>query len=344
MQRCLQLAAMGAGHVAPNPMVGAVLVYADRIIGEGYHQKYGKAHAEVNCINSVAEADKDFISKSKLYVSLEPCAHFGKTPPCADLIIKNKIPNVVIGCRDSFAAVNGKGIERLKAAGVIVTVGILENECRELNKRFFTFQEKQRPYIILKWAQSNDGKIAGDSSSRLLISNEFTNRLVHKWRSEEAAILVGTNTALIDDPALTSRLWPGKSPVRLVIDLELKLPTHLKLFDGSVKTIVFNNTKQAEGENLVYQKLNKEENVISQIAAALYAMQIQSLLVEGGATLLQSFIDEGLWDEARIINNEQLVAGNGLNAPVLKNHARVEEQKLKTDIISFFKNEINTPH
>lgn len=341
MQRCLQLAAMGAGHTAPNPMVGAVLVYAGRIIGEGYHQVYGKAHAEVNCINSVTEADKKFITKSTMYVSLEPCAHFGKTPPCADLIVENKIPNVVIGCPDSFAAVNGKGIERLKTAGVNVTVGILENECLELNKRFFTFQEKQRPYIILKWAQSSDGNIAGDGSSRLLISNEFTNRLVHKWRSEEAAILVGTNTALLDDPALTTRLWPGKNPVRLLIDLELKLPMHLKLFDGGTKTIVFNYNKQDETENLVYHQLNKEKSMLAQIVSALYAMQIQSLIVEGGAKLLQSFIDEGLWDEARIICNEELIAGNGLSAPVLKNHLPVEEQKIKTDTISFFKNEIN---
>ena len=356
MQRCLQLAVTGAGAVAPNPMVGAVLVYHDRIIGEGYHQHYGEAHAEVNCINSVAEADKAFIEKSTLYVSLEPCAHFGKTPPCADLIINNKIPHVVIGCRDSFAAVDGKGIERLQAAGVQVVLGILEDECRELNKRFFTFYEKQRPYIILKWAQSSDGKIASlpDSyrdpqggtlkhagSGRLLISNEFTNRLVHKWRTEEAAIMVGTNTALLDDPALTARLYPSNNPVRLVIDMDLKLPSSLKLFDGTVHTIVFNQHKQETGEMLSFYKIDKDEKFIPQILNALHKLQLQSVIIEGGAKLLQSFIDENVWDEARIICNGQLTIGNGLIAPVLKNYLQVEEQQMKTDIISFFRNESN---
>lgn len=336
MQRCLQLAAMGAGQVAPNPMVGAVLVFAGRIIGEGYHQQYGEAHAEVNCINSVADADKAFIEKSTLYVSLEPCAHFGKTPPCADLIIKNRIPEVLIGCRDSFVEVSGKGIEKLKEAGIQVTVGVLEKDCFALNKRFFSFHEKQRPFIILKWAQSSDGKIAGAGSERLLISNEITNRLAHKWRSEEAAILVGTNTALLDDPSLTTRLYPGKDPVRLVIDKELKLPGHLKLFDGSVRTIVFNFIKQADDGMLVYHKLDPNENILTQILAALHTQQILSVIVEGGSKLLQSFIDEGLWDEARVITNEELKIGNGLPAPVLKNELLFEEQKMKTDIISYF--------
>ncbi len=349
MQRCLQLAAMGAGQVAPNPMVGAVLLYADRIIGEGYHQKYGEAHAEVNCLNSVADADKEFITHSTMFVSLEPCAHFGKTPPCADLIIKNKIPEVVIGCRDSFAEVAGKGIEKLKNEGINVTVGVLENECIELNKRFFTFHEKQRPFIILKWAQSSDGKIAplypprrGSSkhtgAERFLISNEFTNRLVHKWRSEEAAILIGTNTALLDDPALTTRHWPGNNPVRLVIDKELKLPDHLKLFDGKTKTIVFNYSKQAETENLVYHQLKKSEDILTQILSALYKLQIQSLIVEGGSKLLQSFIDAGLWDEARMITNSAMVIGEGLDAPVLTGSTLISEEKIKTDIISVIKN------
>lgn len=342
MQRCLQLAAMGAGQVAPNPMVGAVLVYEDRIIGEGFHKKCGEAHAEVNCINSVADADKKFIGLSTLYVSLEPCAHFGKTPPCADLIIKNKIPTVVIGCRDSFETVAGKGIERLKAAGIKVLAGILENACLELNKRFFTFHKKKRPYIILKWAQSHDGIIAAPDGERTFISNEFTNRLVHKWRFEEAAILVGTNTALQDDPALTTRLWPGKNPVRLVIDTDLKLPLHLKLFDGNTKTIVFNYIKQADAENLVYHQLKKEENILTQIPAALYSLNIQSVIVEGGTKLLQSFIDPGLWDEARVITNKHLTIGNGLHAPFIKNHAPAGEQKIGTDIISFYENEKNT--
>lgn len=337
MQRCLLLAAMGAGQVAPNPMVGAVLVYGERIIGEGYHQKYGEAHAEVNCINSVAEADKELIANSTLYVSLEPCAHFGKTPPCADLIIENKIPNVVIGCRDSFAAVDGKGIERLKAAGINVTLGILEKECCELNKRFFTFHEKQRPYIILKWAQSSNGKIGAIDSSNLKISNEFTDRLVHQWRTEEAAILVGTNTARLDDPSLTARLWPGNNPLRLVIDLELKLPGHLKLFNSATKTLVFNYHKHAETGNLIYCQLNKEEDVLVQILSALYTMQVQSLIVEGGSKLLQSFIDRGLWDEARVITNTNLEIEEGLDAPVLKDDQPVATKKMKNDIIEFSK-------
>jgi diaminohydroxyphosphoribosylaminopyrimidine deaminase/5-amino-6-(5-phosphoribosylamino)uracil reductase len=339
MQRCLQLAVMGAGTVAPNPMVGAVLVYNERIIGEGYHQKYGEAHAEVNCINSVAEVDKELIAKSTLYVSLEPCAHFGKTPPCANLIIKNKIPHVVIGCRDSFAAVDGKGIERLKAAGINITLGVLETDCRELNKRFFTFNEKQRPYIILKWAQSSNGKTGAIDSSNLKISNEFTDRVVHQWRTEEAAILVGTNTARLDDPSLTSRLWPGKNPLRLVIDLDLKLPDHLKVFDSSAKTIVFNYNKQEARENLVYQQLNKSEDVLKQILSVLYNMQIQSVLVEGGTKLLESFIDGGLWDEARVINNSNLVIDEGLNAPVLRSNHLITTQKLKNDIIEFHEHE-----
>lgn len=337
MQRCLQLAEMGAGNVAPNPMVGAVLLYGDRMIGEGYHQQYSGPHAEVNCVNSVSKEDRQYISKSTLYVSLEPCVHFGKTPPCADLIIENKIPNVVIGCRDSFAAVNGKGIEKLKTAGVNVIVGILENECLELNRRFFIFHQQQRPYIILKWAQSSDGKIAGTGSSRLLISNEFTNRLVHKWRSEEAAILVGTNTALRDDPALTTRLWPGRNPVRLVIDKELKLPVHLKLFDGSARTIVFNYKKQQEGKKLSYCKLNTAENIIPQILSALYEKQIQGVIVEGGAKLVQSFVDAGLWDEARVITNSAMLISDGLNAPVLKDDILLSEQRIENDIISFIK-------
>lgn len=345
MQRCLHLALLGAGNVMPNPMVGAVLVYAGKIIGEGYHQQYGGPHAEVNCINSVAEAEKDLIEKSTLYVSLEPCSHFGKTPPCTDLVIANKIPEVVIGCRDSFAAVDarlndtvgqGKGIERLMAAGIQVNVGILEKECRELNRRFFTFHEKHRPYVILKWAQSSDGKIAARGADRIFISNEITNRLVHQWRTGEAAILVGTNTALLDDPALTARLWPGKDPVRLVIDKELKLPVHLKLFDGSVKTIVFNYIKQSATENLVYHRLNKEEDIPVQILTALYNMQLQSVIIEGGSKLIQSFIDEGFWDEARVITNSAMVIGEGLDAPVLKNEMELSEQKIENDVISYF--------
>jgi diaminohydroxyphosphoribosylaminopyrimidine deaminase / 5-amino-6-(5-phosphoribosylamino)uracil reductase len=353
MHRCIQLARKGAGNVAPNPLVGALLVYDNRIIGEGWHQKYGEAHAEVNCINdalvhpSVSEAS---ISSSTLYVSLEPCAHYGKTPPCTDLIIKHKIAKVVIGCRDPFPAVNGKGIEKLQAAGVEVVVDVLEKECKELNKRFFTFHTRQRPFVILKWAQTADGFIAhsnllqpgegtlgSSSEDRLYISNEYTNRFVHKWRSEEAAILVGTNTALLDNPALTTRIWPGPSPVRAVLDTNLRLPTSLHLFDQSVKTIVFNSIKNAAEGNLIFYKIEKR-NIVRQLLAGLYKMNIQSVLVEGGAALLQSFIDEGLWDEARVIAGKNITIGKGVVAPLLASPTLQEQITITGDELSIWVN------
>jgi len=333
MHRCLELAKLGAGKVAPNPMVGAILVYENRIIGEGFHRQYGKAHAEVNCINSVNEMDRKFIGLSTLYVSLEPCAHYGKTPPCADLIIANKIPQVIIGCKDNYEQVNGRGIEKLKAAGIEVVVGVLEKESLELNKRFFTFYTKHRPYIILKWAQSNNDKIANADYSRVLISNEQANRLVHKWRSEEAAILIGTNTALYDDPELSTRLVPGNNPVRLVIDMELKLPESLKLFDGSIKTIAFNKIKHIEEAVFYYQV---GENNIDEILTALYQLKIQSIIIEGGAKLLQSFIDAAIWDEARIIANSELSIMNGLNAPILKSAELIAEESIENNVIKYY--------
>jgi len=341
MHRCLELAKPGAGYVAPNPMVGAVLVYEGRIIGEGYHQQYGGPHAEVNCINSVKEQDKDKISGSVLYVSLEPCNHFGKTPPCTDMIIANQIPEVVIGCRDPFKEVDGKGIEKLKAAGVKVIYGILEKECKQLNKRFFTFHIKHRPYIILKWAETTDGKIAGNGTDRLYISNEQTNRLMHKWRSEEASILVGTNTALLDDPELTTRNWNGPSPVRSVVDLELKLPLSLRVFNDKQRTIIFNTIKHDEQENLIYYQLTEDVNLVHQIVNALYQMKIQSVIVEGGARLLQSFIDEGMWDEVRIIKNEELIINNGLSAPELLNRNAEQEIKILSDSIKIYHHELD---
>ncbi|MEO8568998.1 MAG: bifunctional diaminohydroxyphosphoribosylaminopyrimidine deaminase/5-amino-6-(5-phosphoribosylamino)uracil reductase RibD, partial [Ginsengibacter sp.] len=317
MARCLQLANAGAGNVAPNPMVGATLVYENRIIGEGSHQKYGQAHAEVNCINSVSEEDKVLINQSTLYVSLEPCSHFGKTPPCTDLITKHKIPKVIIGCEDIFKEVSGKGIQKLKDAGIEVITGVLENECLDVNKRFFTFHEKFRPYIILKWAQSLNGKISNTGTKRILISNDYSNRLVHKWRSEESAILVGTNTALLDDPLLTARLWYGKNPVRIIIDKELRLPSTLKIFNNDAKTIVYNLIKNSNERDLVHIKLAKG-NFIEELIHSLFEMNIQSLLVEGGAKTLQSFIDKNLWDEARIITNENVIIENGIAAPEMK--------------------------
>ncbi|MFT4153437.1 bifunctional diaminohydroxyphosphoribosylaminopyrimidine deaminase/5-amino-6-(5-phosphoribosylamino)uracil reductase RibD [Parafilimonas sp.] len=322
MRRCIQLAKLGAGTVAPNPMVGAVLVYENSIIGEGYHQKYGEAHAEVNCIDSVKEADKQFMERSTLYVSLEPCAHFGKTPPCSDLLIRKKIPKVIIGCRDPFKEVDGKGIEKLKAAGAEVVTGILETACKNVNKRFFTFHTQKRPYIILKWAQAVNKIIATNDDRRLIISNKLTDRLVHKWRHEAAAILVGTNTAIADNPYLTNRLWAGKNPVRLVIDKNLKLPLKLKIFNADAPTIVFNYEKHTINPNqnflnqVYYYRTNKYNSLVQQIAKACYELNIQSVLVEGGAKLLQSFIDENICDEIRIITNKDLVVKDGLPAPV----------------------------
>lgn len=317
MRRCLELAERGAGYVAPNPMVGAVLVHENRIIGEGYHQLYGGPHAEVHCINSVRETDAHLISSSTIYVSLEPCAHFGKTPPCADLIIKHKIPYAVIGCRDPFKEVNGKGIEKLKAAGVNVTVGILEIECRELNRRFFIFNTQHRPYIILKWAETADKKTGYYGTNRLMITNEFTNRLVHKWRSEEAAIMVGTNTAGLDNPQLTNRLWNGPTPTRIIIDYNLRLPSSLKIFDRTTKTIVFNTIKHGEEEGILYYQVTKDVNLVHQVLNGLYQLKIMSVIIEGGSKLIQSFIDEDCWDEARIITNNELFVGEGVRAPEL---------------------------
>ena len=339
MHRCLQLAKLGAGHVAPNPMVGAVLVYQNTIIGEGYHQQYGQAHAEVNCINSVSEAHKALIEKSTLYVSLEPCAHHGKTPPCADLIIKNNIPNVVIACRDIYTEVDGKGIQKLQQAGINIITGVLEKEAQELNKRFFTFHTKKRPYIILKWAQSNDAKIAESNFSAVKITNDTTNRLVHQWRSQEAAILVGANTALHDNPKLTTRFWKGKNPVRLVIDRQLKLPASLHLFDGAVETIVFNQIKESEENGIVFHKLGDSENIIPGLLNALYRLNIQSVFIEGGAILLQSFIDHHCWDEARVIINEELNIGEGIKAPLLKRSRLINTQKIGVDLVSTYQPE-----
>lgn len=336
MQRCIELALRAAGFVAPNPMVGAVLVHEDKIIGEGYHRQYGQAHAEVNCIRSVAAGDQHKIAASTLYVSLEPCAHFGKTPPCADLIISQKIPSVVIGCRDPFPAVNGKGIEKLLTAGITVTEPVMENECRALNRRFFTFHEKRRPYIILKWAQTANGRIAGGSEERLHISGEFSNRLVHRWRSEEAAIMVGTQTALLDNPQLNNRLWSGATPVRIVLDRALKLPTDLHLFDGKARSIVLNEQRQETKGLLHYHRLNGDGSMAAQIANALYELNIQSVLVEGGAQLLQSFIDEGLFDEVRIIRNQRLTVAGGLDAPDLPALQLQQEETLGDDLIQIF--------
>jgi diaminohydroxyphosphoribosylaminopyrimidine deaminase/5-amino-6-(5-phosphoribosylamino)uracil reductase len=348
MRRCLQLAALAIGDVAPNPVVGSVLVHKERIIGEGYHKEYGKAHAEVACIASVKEEDLSLIPESTLYVSLEPCAHFGKTPPCADLIIQKKISKVVIGCRDPFAEVNGKGIEKLRAAGIEVELGVLEKESREINKRFFLFHTVHRPYVTLKWAQTADGKIAAEDYGRVLISNAYTARLVHKWRSQEMAIVVGTNTALFDDPELSTRHWPGKNPVRIVVDMHLRLPSSLKLFNGEIPTVVFNlhrhtlpfekiSVAQLQETGLGYYQVTEDVSLVDQMLNGLYRLGIQSILVEGGTQLLQSFIDAGVWDEARIISNEGLEIGSGLQAPALKKASLVKKETVFTDAIRYYK-------
>lgn len=347
MQRCLQLARLASGDVAPNPMVGAVLVHGEMLIGEGYHKTYGKGHAEVLCLASVKDHHRHLIPEATLYVSLEPCAHFGKTPPCADLIVQQKIRRVVVGCRDPFPAVNGKGLEKLKAAGVEVIVGVLEKECLELNKRFFTFHTAHRPFIRLKWAQTADGRIANADYSRLLISNPYTNRLVHKWRSEEMAIVVGTNTALLDNPQLTTRNWPGKNPVRVVVDRHLRLPSSLALFSGTIPTLVFNlhrhslpfeNADMAylQQSGVSYYQVAEDASLVHQMLNGLYRLGLQSILVEGGTHLLQSFIDEGLWDEAQIISNETMLPGSGLPAPTLHHGRLVKTETFLSDTLRFF--------
>ena len=343
MHRCLQLALAGAGYVAPNPMVGAVLLYQNRIIGEGYHRQYGMPHAEVNCIASVKNEDRHLISESVMYVSLEPCAHHGKTPPCANLIIQHRIPKVVVGCRDPFPEVNGKGIEKLLAAGITVITGVLEKECRELNKRFFIFHTQHRPFVVLKWAQSSDGAIAAPGGSAVQISNGYTNRLAHRWRSEEAAILVGTRTALLDNPSLTTRLWPGKHPIRLVIDRHLKLSGTLQLFDAKTPTVIFNEQQHTISDsnrilsagNWFYQ-VDKDVSMVEQVVNALYQLRIQCVLVEGGAQLLQSFINEDFWDEARVITNEALTIPGGIAAPRLTNTIKTGEERFFSDSIAYY--------
>ncbi len=334
MHRCLQLAELGRGKVAPNPMVGAVLVHDNIIIGEGYHKEYGQAHAEVNCVNSVSEKEQHLVPFSTLYVSLEPCAHFGKTPPCTAFIIKQQIHKVVIGCSDIYDEVNGKGITILREAGIQVIVGVLEPACLEMNTRFFTFHQKKRPYLILKWAQSMDRHIAGAGKRQVTISGEASARLVHRWRTEETAILVGTQTALIDDPRLTARLWEGKNPVRLVIDSTLKLPKDLKLFDQEVETIVFNVLKDEQERKTRFYKLATTD--VKSLVQACYDLNLQSVLVEGGAALLHSFIEEDLYDEIRVTTNTALTLPGGLAAPGLKKVTLKKQEWLATDLIQYY--------
>ncbi len=321
MQRCLDLAALGLGNVSPNPMVGAVIVHNGKIIGEGYHRLYGEAHAEVNAVNQVLlrfDNAADLLKQATIYVSLEPCAHYGKTPPCADLIIKHRIPKAVIGCRDPFEQVDGKGIEKLKDAGIEVRVGVLEEECKWLNRRFFTRVQKHRPYIILKWAQTADAFFAPDNNRQLWITGPESRKLVHQWRGEEDAVLVGKNTVAIDNPRLNVRYDTGRSPKRVVIDRRLELDSGLNVFDQSVETLIFNSIKTTiEGKNKYIALEDFDRFVPQYILYQLYLQDIQSVIIEGGAYTLNTFIEVGLWDEARIFTGS-ISLTSGIKAPEIK--------------------------
>ncbi len=332
MRRALELAAIGRGHVSPNPMVGCVIVYNNQIIGEGWHKQYGDWHAEVNAINAVE--DKSLLKESTAFVTLEPCSHFGKTPPCADLLIKHQLKRVVICNVDTNPLVGGKGITKLREAGIEVETGILEQEGRMLNRRFFTFMEKKRPYIMLKWAQTADGFIARENHDSKWISNTLSRTLVHKWRTEEDAIMVGTQTALYDNPQLNVRNWTGKNPVRVVIDSQLRLPSSLALFDQKQFTICYNLIKNENKENLHLVMVENKENMLQEIIEDLYTRKIQSLIVEGGSKLLNSFIGLHLWDEARVFRSTQ-VFGKGIAAPLFQGKL-ANVSFLKGDEISIY--------
>jgi diaminohydroxyphosphoribosylaminopyrimidine deaminase/5-amino-6-(5-phosphoribosylamino)uracil reductase len=311
MKMCIDLASKGFPKAMPNPLVGCIIVYRDKIIGTGYHQVYGENHAEVNAINSVE--DKSLLNDSTLYVTLEPCVHFGKTPPCANLIVQSKIPRVVIGSLDTFSEVNGKGIEALREAGVTVKTSVLEGECRALNKRFFTFHEKKRPYIILKWAKSSDGLIAPKNQTEpFWMTGKESKKLVHQWRGEETAILVGKNTVIIDNPLLTTREIKGDNPIRILIDKNLSLATNYAVFNNEATTLVVNESK--ESQRHVKVDFN---SFFPSLMKALHQRGIQSLIVEGGAITLNSFIASNYWDEARVFTSKKLL-GNGIQSPVIE--------------------------
>jgi diaminohydroxyphosphoribosylaminopyrimidine deaminase / 5-amino-6-(5-phosphoribosylamino)uracil reductase len=335
MHRCLQLAALGAGYVAPNPLVGSVLVYNDCIIGESWHKQYGDPHAEINCIASVKPQDRHLIPDSTLFVSLEPCAHFGKTPPCAHRIVQEGIKNVVIGAVDTYKEVAGKGVALLRAAGVNVVIGILEQECRWQNRRFFTYHEKQRPYIHLKWATTADGFMSGYGRERLMITNEITNKLVHKWRNEEAAILVGTETAMLDNPSLNNRFWWGRNPVRIISDRNLRIPASHNIFSGGGTTWILNIVKQEVSGKFQWIKLKESdcfhpENILQ----ILYEQGIQSVLIEGGKQVLSSFLESDFWDEIHLLENTEMNIGSGLKAPYLNKGLKKEIFLIGDDRVS----------
>jgi len=338
IKRCIELAQNGLGTTYPNPMVGSVIVYEGQIIGEGWHKKAGESHAEVNAVRSVK--DKSLLKKATIYVSLEPCSHFGKTPPCCDLIIANEIPNVVVGTIDPNEKVAGKGILKLIEAGANVTVGVLENECNELNKRFFTFHQKKRPYIILKWAESQDGFLAPEKAINqdrkpIWITNQYSRQLVHKWRTEEQAILVGTQTVVDDNPKLNVRDWEGNNPLRVIIDRNNRIDKESFIYDDSVKTIVFSNeNSKSSTENTSFEVIDFNQNIIPQILDVLYKNQIQSIIIEGGRQTLQSFIDENLWNEARIFIGETSFH-TGTKAPIISRKKSIKTNILSDELIQF---------
>jgi diaminohydroxyphosphoribosylaminopyrimidine deaminase / 5-amino-6-(5-phosphoribosylamino)uracil reductase len=315
MKRCLALAVKGFWNVFPNPMAGCVIVYKRKIIGEGYHERFGGPHAEINALNSVK--NKDLLKDSTLYVSLEPCSHYGKTPPCADAIIKYGIKQVVIGCVDPNPLVKGKGIAKLVQNGCDVITGVIENECVELNRIFFTFHREKRPYIILKWAMTRDGfmdKVRTRNEKPLKITGKEADKLTHRWRSEEQAVMVGTNTVLMDNPFLTVRHVKGRSPVRIILDKNLKIPSNSNIFSNFAPVIVFNGKKNSKSGNREYVKTGFNRHKLEGILNELYKRNIQSVLVEGGAELLNSFIKQGLWDEARVFSSGKKI-GEGIKSP-----------------------------
>lgn len=335
--RCIQLAKNGFGTTYPNPMVGCVIVHDNKIIGEGWHYKSGTPHAEVMAINSVK--NKKLLLEATLYVSLEPCSYTGKTPPCSDLIIENKIPRVVIGSADPHPNVSGKGIERLKNAGIQVKSGVCKSKCDELNKRFFTFHTKKRPYIILKWAATKDGfiaPIAQEEGKPFWITSPISKQLVHQWRSQEASILVGTNTAIKDNPRLDTREVFGNNPIRLTIDKDLKIPEGHALLKNDIPTVIFTSKSKKSLKNLHYERLDWSKSLPEQILAYCYKNQIQSIIIEGGTKLLQSFIDVNLWDEARVFIGESLLE-NGISQPHL-NATSYKEEKSGGDSLYYYKN------
>lgn len=338
MQRCLELAEMGMGNVSPNPMVGCVIVKDNKIIGEGYHAQYGQAHAEVNAVKAVFDSQKDpnaaeaLLHNATAYVSLEPCAHFGKTPPCADLLIRHKLKKVVIANPDPFDGVNGKGIQRLKEAGIEVVTGILEKEGYQLNRRFFTRITLQRPYVILKWATTANGFFAPKDATQHWISGPLAKKLVHKWRTEEDAILIGKQTAIADNPQLNAREWPGKNPIRILIDRSLQVPLSSNLYNDNARTLVFNEVKTEVHGNIHYIQMEDMQYYLPQkIAFQLYLMDIQSVIIEGGANILNQFIQANLWDEARVFTSASSwpdgIASPQINGIITQQH-NIEKDKL----------------